>query len=127
MRKTTREWVRKAEHDFRGASKLHADKGGLNDLVCFHCQQCIEKYLKALLEETGLNIPRTHDLLRLLVDLQPTCPILVKLRRAFTILSEYAVDVRYPGDQSTKRQASSALRWTIKCRLLLRKTLGLRT
>jgi HEPN domain-containing protein len=30
--------------------------------VCFHCQHAAEKYLKALLQEGGLVVPRTHDL-----------------------------------------------------------------
>jgi HEPN domain-containing protein len=36
------------------------------DLVCFHLQQCIEKYLKARLNEAGIPFPKTHDLERLL-------------------------------------------------------------
>jgi HEPN domain-containing protein len=28
----------------------------------FHAQQCVEKYLKALLVAPGLAFPRTHDL-----------------------------------------------------------------
>jgi hypothetical protein len=39
-------------------------------LICFHCQQSAEKYLKALLIERGIAFPKTHrleDLLRLLL------------------------------------------------------------
>jgi hypothetical protein len=32
------------------------------DTVCFHCQQAVEKYLKALLTLLGIPAPRTHDL-----------------------------------------------------------------
>ena len=41
-------------------------KKGTRGLVCFHLQQCLEKYLKARLVEAGLGFPRTHDLERLL-------------------------------------------------------------
>ncbi len=44
---------------------------GLTDIISFHCQQCAEKYLKALLLYRGVAFPRTHDL-RLLLDLVPT-------------------------------------------------------
>src|SRR5262245_40440222 len=98
MKRATAGWVRKAEHDIRGAAGLHGRKPPLHDLVCFHCQQCVEKYLKALLEEGGLAVHKTHDLLRLLTDLLPHYPSLVKLRRGLAILTDYAVDVRYPGD-----------------------------
>lgn len=118
-------WVRKAEQDFRGAAGLHGRKPPLHDLVCFHCQQCAEKYLKALLEEQGLAVRRTHDLLRLLAELLPHYPSLAGLRRGLAVLTDYAVDVRYPGDMPTKRQTESAVRWADKCRTVIRGLLGL--
>ena len=44
-------WLRKAEADYAGALHLHRRKKhhSLPDLVCFHCQQAAEKYLKAFL------------------------------------------------------------------------------
>lgn len=64
-------WVDKAEHDLLAAEHTMelADRG-LTDIVCFHCQQCAEKYLKALLVSLGVHFPKTHDL-RLLLDLVP--------------------------------------------------------
>jgi tetratricopeptide (TPR) repeat protein len=38
----------------------------LRDLACFPCQQAAEKYLKALLQELGAVVPKTHDLEELL-------------------------------------------------------------
>ena len=32
------------------------------DTVSYHCQQCVEKYLKALLIHRNVDFPRTHDL-----------------------------------------------------------------
>jgi len=41
-----KEWINKAEADFEGAMHLaRRRKKPLPDLVCFHCQQCAEKYL----------------------------------------------------------------------------------
>jgi HEPN domain-containing protein len=59
MKLHTGPWVRKAEDDFAGASKMAAITPPLKDLVCFHCQQAVEKYLKALLQEIGIAVPRT--------------------------------------------------------------------
>jgi HEPN domain-containing protein len=98
MKRATAGWVRKAEHDFRGAVDLHGIRPPLHHLVCFHCQQCVEKYLKALLEEQSLSVPKTHDLLRLLTELLPHYPVLSRLRRGLAILTDYAVDVRYPDE-----------------------------
>lgn len=75
MKRTTAEWVRKAEDDHRVALKLHRGKEPLHDQLCFHCQQSAEKYLKALLEEQGQSIPYTHilrDLLALLSSHHPS-------------------------------------------------------
>jgi HEPN domain-containing protein len=62
-------WTEKAEHDFLAAEHaMELAQEGLTDTVCFHCQQCAEKYLKALLLYRAVVFPRTHDL-RLLLDL----------------------------------------------------------
>jgi HEPN domain-containing protein len=42
-----RQWVRKAEHDLEAANRIMAvEEGCPFDMVCFHCQQAAEKYLK---------------------------------------------------------------------------------
>ncbi len=61
-----REWIEKADNDLKTAAhtiKLGADCP--TDTVCFHAQQCVEKYLKALLVLRRCDFPRTHDLERL--------------------------------------------------------------
>ena len=61
-----REWVIKAENDFTNAAhvlKLSAECP--TDTVCFNAQQCVEKYLKALLVLDGIDFPKTHDIERL--------------------------------------------------------------
>ena len=68
MKATTREWVEKAEADYDAALLLRPSrKRHARDIVCFHLQQCVEKYLKARLEEAGLSFPKTHDLEQLLL------------------------------------------------------------
>jgi HEPN domain-containing protein len=72
--------------------------------VCFHCQQCAEKYLKAMLEELGRAVPRTHNLDDVLSLLLPHCPVLRSLRRGLIFLTPFAVETRYPDDSASKRQ-----------------------
>src|SRR5579872_1449441 len=62
MKKTTREWVKKAEQDYVVAKQTSRSKVPVHDSVCFHCQQCAEKYLKGLMAELGISVPKTHDL-----------------------------------------------------------------
>src|SRR5579871_1713250 len=116
MKKSTRERVLKAEDDRSAAKKCGRKPTPLHDVVCFHCQQCAEKYLKALLEELGLTIPKTHDLEQLLIRLLPHHASLRFFHRGLTFLSNFAVGVRYPCDKASKRQAESALRWAERVR-----------
>lgn len=94
--------------------------------MCFHCQQCAEKYLKALLEELALTIPKMHDLDHLLTLLLGHHSSLRSLRRGLIFLTDFAVDTRYPGNNASKRQATSALRWAGRVRTAARDLLGIR-
>jgi HEPN domain-containing protein len=91
-------WTQKAEHDFLAAEHMmELAKQGLTDIVCFHSQQCAEKYLKALLLYRGIAFPKTHDL-RLLLDLIPTDTSLELQREEVIPLNRYAIEGRCPGD-----------------------------
>jgi HEPN domain-containing protein len=64
-----RRWVEKAEHDLVNAEYTVTMKENCPyDTVCFHCQQCVEKYMKSILLLHEVLFPKTHDL-RLLLDL----------------------------------------------------------
>lgn len=125
MRRQTRPWITKAENDYEAAQCLARGKKLLRDQICFHCQQTAEKYLKALLEELGLPVPKIRVLEELLALLTPHYPDLRKLRRGAVFLSRYAVETRYPGEGATKRQTQSALRWTGRIRDTIRSLLGI--
>lgn len=102
-----------------------ASKTPLHDGVCFHCQQCTEKYLKGLLEELGLSVPKTHDLHKILNQLLPHHGSLKSLRRGMGFLTTFAVATRYPGEDANRRQARAAWRWSEKARTAARSLLGL--
>jgi HEPN domain-containing protein len=53
MKASTREWIARAEEDFQVATTLiRPRKKPLWGPVCFHAQQCVEKYLKAIAPAT---------------------------------------------------------------------------
>jgi HEPN domain-containing protein len=126
MKKTTREWVKKAESDYGAAETLGQTSVPHHDEACVHCQQSAEKYLKALLEELGLTIPYTHVLRDLLILLLPHHASLRPLRRGLVFLTRFAVGTRYPGDNASKREARAAFRWAGKVRDAVRPLLGIR-
>ena len=59
MKDNTKSWLEFAGKDLQGAEKL-LDENGLENLVLFHCQQTIEKVLKAVLAEHNVRVPRIH-------------------------------------------------------------------
>lgn len=95
------------------------------DSVCFHAQQCAEKYLKARLQAATVTFPKTHDLPALLDLLIPDEPEWELLRNAAVLLSDYAVRYRYPGASATKEHARDALRSCKLIRERVRQRLGL--
>lgn len=61
MNDVIREWIEKAEGDFATANREIIVKDKPNyDAVCFHAQQCSEKYFKALIIECGLIPSKVH-------------------------------------------------------------------
>lgn len=125
MKRYTAQWVLKAEEDIEVARTVAALARPKRDIACFHCQQAAEKYLKALLQEFGLAVPRTHSLLSLLSLLIPHDATLAPLRRGLRSLSRYAVEFRYPGARATTRRMQAALRHAERVRRELRARLGL--
>lgn len=125
MKRATREWVRKAEADYQLAETLARRSEPFHDQRAFLCQQAAEKYLKALLEELAQPIPRTHLLDDLIGLLLPHHPSLRGYRRGMRFLTRFAVGPRYPGDNTTRRQAEAALRWADRVRTAARTILKL--
>ena len=127
MKPLTREWVKKAEDDFKVASQiLRRRKEIVSDAACFRCQQCIEKYLKARLVEAAVGFPKTHDLFVLVTRCATLEPTWQRFARPLDAISAYAVDFRYPGRGATLRQAQSALKHCRVIRAAARRSLGLK-
>jgi len=126
MKPLTHEWVEKAEGDFATARReVRVRKAPNYDAVCFHAQQCAEKYLKACLQEADMPFGRTHNLSALLDLLLPISAELDTLRSHLRALTVFAVDVRYPGESVDKAEAHEALRLCRAVRRRLRLHLGL--
>jgi HEPN domain-containing protein len=91
------EWVAKAEEDLKTAAQvLKLGEGCPTAAVCFHAQQCAEKYLKAYLVFRGTAFPKTHEIEDLVARMpERDRPALTVEEQA--LLTEYAVGPRYPG------------------------------
>jgi len=63
MKKETAEWLNIALEEYEAAECLFDE--GLYRMVCYHCQQAVEKVLKAILTEHGIDFKRTHNIIDL--------------------------------------------------------------
>ncbi|OGV95004.1 MAG: hypothetical protein A3K19_26565, partial [Lentisphaerae bacterium RIFOXYB12_FULL_65_16] len=68
------------------------------DTVCFHAQQCVEKYLKALLVLNGVSFPKTHDIEDILALVPAPCRPDLSIDDQAR-LTNYATVACYPGGQ----------------------------
>ena len=126
MKPLTREWIGKAEGDLATVRReVQARKAPNYDAACFHAQQCIEKYLKARLQEAEISFGRTHNLSALLNLLLPVESSWESLRPHLRTLTAFAVGVRYPGESADKAMAREALALCRGVRRYVRLSLGL--
>jgi HEPN domain-containing protein len=125
MKPLTAEWVSKAEGDYICVQReWRARKHPNHDALCFHAQQCVEKYLKACLQESAPPVNRTHNLIILLEQLLPINPMFETLREALLQLNIYSVAFRYPGESALREDARSARSLCETVRKTLRQHLG---
>src|SRR5581483_7698181 len=122
----TAEWVAKAEADLVTARReMRARRAPNYDAACFHAQQCAEKYLKACLQEAAQPFGKTHNLIALLGSLVALDVGWDRLRPHLTSLTQYAVNVRYPGETAGRDDGRESVRLCRAVRRFARQRLGL--
>lgn len=126
MKPLTSEWVEKAEADFISAQReFRARKQPNYDATCFFSQQCIEKYIKARLQEAEIEFGKVHDLVKLLELVSVVEKLWELYRPTFRPISAYAVNFRYPGESASKEEAAEVLKICRDFRKVARLSLGL--
>jgi len=94
------EWFRFADKDLKIAEHLlETMRPQPLEIICYHCQQAAEKYLKGYLIYKGIiDPPKTHNL-NFLLDM---CVIyddeFNKIEKACSALTRYGVQPRYPDE-----------------------------
>jgi HEPN domain-containing protein len=91
-------WLSRAEHDLRAAAVDLAAQPPLLADAAFHCQQAVEKALKAFLTVHEHPFGRTHDIGILALMCLEHEPALEEALRPAAPLTEYSWRFRYPGD-----------------------------
>ena len=124
-----RQWVQKAEQDLRVAEHLLASADPcVAEAVCFHAQQCVEKYAKAVLALNDIDPPKIHDIGAML-DQLPEFATVDLDEPARRRLTKYATLIRYPGtyDPVTLDEARAAVELARRARACLRQLLPTET
>ena len=107
----TNQWLKKANDDYISA-KILMEKvlPPQIEIVCYHCQQCAEKALKAFYVYKKAEVQRTHNLIVL-------CQQCIALDSGFSVLisdcarlTPYSVQTRYPNNiEIFESEAKAAL------------------
>lgn len=124
MKPITLEWADKAEGDYKVAASQWQMTDPVYDAICFHAQQCTEKYLKAWLVEQGVGFPRVHDLEIVARLAIPSLPNLALLLDDLRFLTSWAVEIRYPGVSAQRQDADKCWQIALRVRDLIRQRLG---
>ncbi len=106
-----RRWLLKARHDWSAARKILTSDCEETDVASFHCQQAVEKLLKAFLVARGIPFEKMHDLRRLLDYCAAADGAFDELRDDVEPLTLYAIAFRYPGPADpTINEVETAMR-----------------
>jgi len=111
------EWFRFADNDIDTVLLLKDMRPQHYEIICYHCQQAAEKYLKGFLISKNQMPPKTHDLPHLchlcaeyesdFLDLIPQCGHLTK----------FAVQPRYPEEMHiTSTDVEYAIKYALEVR-----------
>ncbi|MCL1931758.1 MAG: HEPN domain-containing protein [Treponema sp.] len=101
---TTLEWFYFADADFDSAIILNEAYRKHNEIICYHCQQAAEKYLKAVLCYNGVIPPKIHVLETLCALCSEFDPSFNQIAKDCAYLSPFAVRARYPLEMEVTEQ-----------------------
>lgn len=123
-----KEWLHKADEDFRFAEANLREESEFYAQLCFHFQQAAEKYLKAYIIGMNLTFDRVHDLVRLLKTCSAHSPEFGELTEECILLNTAYIETRYPVHWPTDytfETAQEACRAAEKIAEMVRKGLRL--
>jgi HEPN domain-containing protein len=98
MKKQAEDWILMADKDLFAAEIILKETNfPLTNIVAYHCQQAIEKYLKAFLIEKDVPLIKTHDLIKLNGMIKEIKDTGIDEARLI-IINEAYIESRYPGE-----------------------------
>lgn len=111
-----KEWFEMAKKDMRSAEILYEHDAD-NGIVCFHCQQAIEKYLKGFLIKVTGELQEGHNLIKLCKKVIAYNNALNEFVKDMAFVNTYYIETRYPADDPllvSKEDAKECIEIAIK-------------
>jgi HEPN domain-containing protein len=97
MKKQVSDWIFLADRDLKVSEVIIKDDEPFTNIIAFHCQQAIEKYLKAYLIEKDVPLEKTHDLVKLNGMIKKIKDLVIDENK-LDIINEVYTESRYPGE-----------------------------
>ena len=91
-----KEWMTIADCDFDSAKILNEATRRHYEIICYHCAQATEKYLKAYLVYNDIMPEKNHDLIHLNRYCVNIDNIFQSINTICGFLNRFANDIRYP-------------------------------
>jgi HEPN domain-containing protein len=90
------EWIQIAEDDLYSAQILYEQVRKPYEIICYHCAQSTEKYLKCFLTYNNIIPEKTHNLLLLLELCIEKDNDFENIRTECSLLNKFTNEIRYP-------------------------------
>jgi HEPN domain-containing protein len=127
MKEETKKWLIKAINDYKTAKRLlkPPEDEIITDTLCFHCQQTVEKFLKAFLVENNIDFEKIHTLEYLIKLCSTVDSNFENLYEVAEKLASYAISIRYPDEFyiPSVKEAEEAFRLATSAKVFILKKL----
>jgi HEPN domain-containing protein len=90
------EWFYLADADMDSAKLLNAMRPQHREIICYHCEQAVEKYLKGYLQANDILPPKIHDLEKVCAMCSEMDIRFDTIVRECIYLTQFATQLRYP-------------------------------
>ena len=102
--KDVAEWIVIADEDLDSAKILNESLRKHNEIICYHCAQSVEKYLKGYLTYHDIIPQKTHNLVFLNEKCIEIDPAFEQIRTECGLLNKFSNEIRYPHRMEIKTE-----------------------
>jgi HEPN domain-containing protein len=107
---TITEWFCLADADIDSAKLLKEMRPQHREIICYHCEQAVEKYLKGYLHSHGIMPPRIHDLEKICAMCSEKDIRFDTIVKECIYITQFATQLRYPHETPiTEHNVTKAL------------------